>query len=55
MTSANSNPEVITTLLNLGADPKAKDELGKMASHYAQRNFKLKNTEALRKLEEASR
>jgi ankyrin repeat protein len=51
----NPNPEVITMLLNLGANPKAKDRRGKMAIDYARENENLKNTEALRKLEEASK
>jgi ankyrin repeat protein len=52
---SNSNPEVITTLLELGADPKEKNNSGRMAIYYAKKNAKLKNTEALRKLEEMSR
>ena len=51
----NSNLEVITTLLELGTDPKAKDKDGKRAIDYARENPKIKNTEALKKLEAASR
>ena len=50
-----TNPGVITTLLELGADPKMKDFFDKMAIDYAKNNKALKNTEALRKLEEVSK
>ena len=52
---SNPDPEVIVVLLNLGADPKVKDNYGEMAIDYARRNEKLKNTEALRSLEEVSK
>ena len=52
----NTNPEaIITTLLQHGADPRIKDNTGKMAIDYARNNEKLKNTEALRRLEEVSK
>jgi ankyrin repeat protein len=51
----NPNPEVITALLAAGADAKAKDNEGKMAFDYAQTRAKLKDTDAYRRLEEASR
>lgn len=51
----NPNPEVITKLLKAGADPKAKDKDGRTAFDYAKDNAKLKGTEALKQLEEASR
>jgi len=51
----NTNPEFITTLLELGADPKMKDYFGEMAIDYAKNNKALKNTEALRRLEELSK
>jgi len=51
----NSNPDVITTLLDSGANPKAKNNDGKMAIDYAKNNSKLRNTVALRRLEEVSR
>ena len=51
----NPNPKVIITLLNLGVNPKAKDIDGLMAIDHAKENEKLKNTEALKRLEEASR
>ena len=56
MTAAafNANPEVITALLKLGADPKAKDSSGKTALDYAKENEKLKNTDAFWKLNDAS-
>ena len=47
--------EVITTLLNFGADPKAKDNNGKRAIDYARKNSRLEGSDALKKLEEASR
>jgi|SRR5271157_1588753 len=50
----NQNPEVITTLLAAGANAKAKDNAGKMAFDYAQTRAKLKDTDAYRKLQEAS-
>jgi hypothetical protein len=52
--AVNQNPEVISTLLKAGADAKAKDRDGKTAFDYAQKNEKLKGTDAYRQLEEAS-
>ena len=51
----NVNPEVIMTLLKAGADPKVKDEIGLTAFDYAFGNNKLKGTDALKMLEEASK
>jgi ankyrin repeat protein len=51
----NSNPEMITTLLRAGADAKAKNKLGKTALYWAQKNEGLKDTDAFRQLEEASK
>ena len=51
----NPNPEVITILLELGADPKAKDDSGNMPIDYARNNEKLRDTDIFRKLEEMSR
>ena len=51
----NQNPEVITVLLAAGANAKAKDNERRMAFDYAQTRAKLKDTDAYRKLEEASR
>jgi len=48
------HPEVITALLVFGARPKIEDKKGKIALDYAKENIRLKNTEALRRLEEAS-
>jgi ankyrin repeat protein len=50
----SQHPEVITALLAAGANAKAKDSEGKTAFDYAQTRAKLKGTDALRKLEEAS-
>ena len=50
----NRNPEVIITLLKAGADARAKDKGGRTAFDWAQRNFSLKGTDALKQLEEAS-
>ena len=49
------NPETITTLLDLGADPKAKDSSGRMAIDFARVNKNLTNTDALKRLEEVSK
>ena len=49
------NLEAITTLLQAGADAKAKSNEGKTAFDYAKDNYYLKGTDALKKLEEASR
>jgi len=46
---------VITTLLKAGADAKAKDSAGKSAFDYAQSNAKLKDSDAPKQLEEASK
>lgn len=51
----NQNLEVITALLAAGADAKAKDKLGNTAFDYAQTRAMLKDTDAYRKLREASR
>ena len=51
----NQNPDVIVRLLNAGANAKAKNKLGDMALDYAQYNSSLKGTDALKKLEEASK
>jgi len=51
----NPNPEVVVTLLKAGADVKAKSYSGKTAFDYAQDNEKLKGTDALKQLEEASK
>jgi ankyrin repeat protein len=51
----NQNPEVITTLLKAGAYAKVKDNAGKTAFDYAKGNAKLKGTDALKQLEEASK
>ena len=48
----NSNPEVLTALLDAGADAKAKNNEGKTALDYARMNEKLKDTGALKLLEE---
>ena len=38
----NSNPEIVTALLNYGADPHIKDIFDRTAFDYADRNPKLK-------------
>ncbi|MGA9135771.1 MAG: ankyrin repeat domain-containing protein [Candidatus Sulfotelmatobacter sp.] len=53
--SRSSNPEVITTLMQAGADVKAKGSDGKTAFDFAQNNENLRGTDALRKLQEASK
>ena len=49
------NPEVITILLNAGADAKAKDHDGNTALSYTDINDNIAGTDALRQLEEASK
>jgi ankyrin repeat protein len=51
----NSNSEVIMTLLKAGADVKAKDRIQKTALDWALGNPELQGSNALKKLEEASR
>lgn len=51
----NENPEMITALLNAGADAKTKSSAGKTAFDFAQYNLKLVGTDAYWKLQEASR
>ena len=46
---------IIEALLDAGADAGVRDKWGKRAAFYARANGKLKGTEALRRLEEASR
>ncbi len=50
-------PEAVTVnmLLAAGADGKVKDKKGKTAFDYALENWRLKGTDALKKLEEASK
>lgn len=50
----NTNPEVILLPLKVGADAKAKDNVGQTVIDYAQGNEKLKGTDAYRQLEKAS-
>ena len=45
------NPEVITALLDAGADASAKDKDGSAAWDYAQDNDSLKGTDAIRRLD----
>jgi uncharacterized protein len=51
----NPNPAVITALLKGGADAKAKNKLGQTALDYAQYNDSLKGTDAIMKLEQATK
>jgi len=59
MIAAKANPslEVIIALLKAGANTKAKDGAGKTAFDHAKSNYSLRvrGTEALKQLEEASR
>jgi ankyrin repeat protein len=49
----NFTPEMVITLLKLGADPKAKDRKGRMAIYYASEMLQ-QNTDVFRILKEAS-
>jgi ankyrin repeat protein len=48
------SPEMVSALLESGADAKIKDNAGLMAIDYAEKNPGLRDTEALQKLREAS-
>jgi uncharacterized protein len=50
-----TDPRVVIALLNAGADPKVKDNEGKMAFEYALKNKALVGTEAIRQLEAATK
>ncbi|GHT01743.1 hypothetical protein AGMMS50276_30410 [Synergistales bacterium] len=52
---SNPNSEVIALLLKGGADANIRNKSGKRAIDYARENSRLKGTEALRQLEEASK
>jgi ankyrin repeat protein len=54
-TNGTNAEMMITALLKAGAEAKAKDNTGKTALDYAQGNPKLKDTDAYRQLQEASR
>ena len=55
MSAAHSNAsEVVLTLLNHGADPTIRNDDGRMAIDFARENDALRNTDALRRLAEAS-
>jgi ankyrin repeat protein len=51
----SQNPDVIIVLLNSGADARARDNAGKTALSYARNRSILEGTDALKKLEAASR
>ena len=51
----NNNPEIITVLLKAGADAKVKNVNGETALDCAKSNDNLEGTDALKKLEEASK
>ena len=51
----NSNPEIIRILIESGADAKLKTRAGKIAFDYASENLALKDTEAFKMLERASK
>lgn len=51
----NHDPEVVSMLLKAGVDAKVKNKEGKTALDYAQGNDSLKDTDALKILEEASK
>jgi ankyrin repeat protein len=47
----NSNPKVISTLLQLGASSTVKDDLGKTAIDYARENRRLKDVDIMQQLQ----
>ena len=49
----NPSPEVITVLVDAGADAKARDSDGKTAFDYAEKNEKLKGTKQYQDLKDA--
>jgi ankyrin repeat protein len=51
---SNSNPEVIITLLGAGANPRLKSIEGKTAFDYAEKNEKVKGTEAYLELKKGT-
>ena len=51
----NNNYKIVNALLKAGADVKNKDNDGKTALDYARENEKLKDTNALKRLEELSK
>ena len=51
----NPSPEIVAALLDAGADAKAKGAMGERAIDYARDNPALKDTEALKRLDAASR
>jgi ankyrin repeat protein len=51
----NQNPDVVTALLEAGANAKSRDKFRKTALDYAEDNPKLRDTDAYRQLQEASR
>ncbi len=48
-------PDKIIALLDAGADAKLKDKNGRTALDYAQENWRFADTEAYRRLQEASK
>jgi ankyrin repeat protein len=50
----NPNPDALLTLLDAGADPQIKNKKGKRAIDFAVKKRRLKDTEALKRIEEAS-
>jgi FOG: Ankyrin repeat len=50
----NPNPEIVLLLLKAGADGRAKENTGKTPFDYAEKNEKLKDTEAFWALHDAS-
>ncbi|MCL1941609.1 MAG: ankyrin repeat domain-containing protein [Synergistaceae bacterium] len=49
----NENPEVVSVLLKNGADAKVRNSVGKSAIDHIYENEKLKNTDAVKELEQA--
>ena len=53
--AGDNSPEIVLLLLNAGANAKVKDNNGLLAVDYAKFNMKIRGTEALKKLEAASK
>jgi ankyrin repeat protein len=51
----SKTPEIVTLLLEKGADAQVKDAMGKMAIFYAKLNDQLKGTPAFQELKKSTK